>query len=249
LLAAPGSAGRASTPLRGPRISAADMPGVPGVVRRTRWADAVEPGVLAALPAAERQRQEVLHELLETERGYVADLQLVVTLFANPLRELGLVRSEEAASLFLNLPELLRVNQTLLASLEEALARPPGDPLYPQGAARVGEAFLACSAQFKLYAVYCANHPYIQSRLQALCASNSRLVAYLEDALARPECQDRALPPRQNGLQSLLILPVQRVCKYVPHYEISHVSGARVCVVRLPRRGGKGRGGEGVCRG
>eukprot|EP01104_Vermistella_antarctica_P021102 TRINITY_DN9334_c0_g1_i1.p1 TRINITY_DN9334_c0_g1~~TRINITY_DN9334_c0_g1_i1.p1 ORF type:complete len:755 (-),score=167.03 TRINITY_DN9334_c0_g1_i1:68-2332(-) len=159
-----------------------------------------------------RKRKAVVEELLQTERSYVQDLELLLRVFLTPLREKEILSKQELSALFSNIESLLPVNEHLLVDLEarfkydeeKASGEGATDAVPEQG---YGAIFANRGAHFKLYAVYCGNQHNVQERLEDLCAKNSDFKPFLDKCFRLPEC--RAL-----GLDSFLILPLQRICKY-----------------------------------
>jgi len=59
----------------------------------------------------------------------------------------------------------------------------------------------------KLYAVYCSNQPNIRNLVEAYKNEKEEFGAFLQKAFRRKEC-------RKLDMESFLILPLQRLCKY-----------------------------------
>lgn len=158
------------------------------------------------------RRQEILNELLDTERIYVENLEVIIQLFVHPAKEKKILTRVEIGSLFSNVESLYeQVNTKLLAHLE-ALIDPPergaGDSA--PGAAlllpSVGHLFLEVGDLFKLYAVYCSNQPNIHGRIIEF-KEKAEFSALLKSAFRNPRC-------RRLDLEAFLITPLQRLCKY-----------------------------------
>ena len=73
-------------------------------------------------------RGNVIKELIATERDYVNDLDVIVKVFIEPLREQALMNEKEILGVFLNVELLVAVNRELLAQLESAIALCPDEP-------------------------------------------------------------------------------------------------------------------------
>lgn len=91
---------------------------------------------------------------------------------------------------------LSKVNAPLLARLQK-LERPED----------IGLAFLDCVDLFKMYAVYCSNQARIIAIIDEAKASSLELKRLDEKAQDDPKT-------RNQSLRDLLILPMQRVCRY-----------------------------------
>lgn len=76
---------------------------------------AQKPVVKEDAATANRKRHGfILAELIQTEKDYVDDLEMIVELFLVPLRANKLVSKEEADGVFGNLPHLIPLNRQLL---------------------------------------------------------------------------------------------------------------------------------------
>jgi hypothetical protein len=72
----------------------------------------------------------------------------------------------------------------------------------------VGEIFLRFAKDMKRpYAIYCSNQPNVRTTLMEYQANNPALDKFVKAAFKRPEC-------RKLNLESFLIVPLQRLCKY-----------------------------------
>jgi RhoGEF domain/Variant SH3 domain len=67
----------------------------------------------------EQQRRHVVEELIATERDYVHDLEVVLSVFVEPLKTNNLVKLIDMQSLFSNIAVLAGFNATVLKQFEE----------------------------------------------------------------------------------------------------------------------------------
>lgn len=67
--------------------------------------------------AQRKHRKMVLAEILQTERDYVNDIEIVAVVFIRPLLEKNIISREDHTLLFSNLEVLVHVNQQLLNRL------------------------------------------------------------------------------------------------------------------------------------
>ncbi|KAL7746222.1 Rho guanine nucleotide exchange factor 3 [Sorochytrium milnesiophthora] len=180
----------------------------------------------ATLPRDQIKRQEVIYELIVTERDYIRDLELICETFLEPIRSRALLTTKQTATLFSNIEQLIPINKELLRSLEQR--RLEGRCVVND----IGDIFLQLAQYFKMYNVYCNNHPEAIDFLQTLMRAKKKkkngktsssspasmgggtsstvaanFVAFLH------ECKQN---PHLRGLElaSFLLLPVQRLCKY-----------------------------------
>ncbi|OUM66294.1 hypothetical protein PIROE2DRAFT_59475 [Piromyces sp. E2] len=65
------------------------------------------------------KRQEVIYEMIDTERDYVNDLSIIIELYIKPIRNNNLLQKKDLNTLFSNVEQLYGVNQELLSLFEE----------------------------------------------------------------------------------------------------------------------------------
>lgn len=151
------------------------------------------------LPKAELMRLSVVYELIETEVDYVRDLNVMISLHKKELLENKYVNEEEISIIFANVEELVPANQKFVDLL---LAKKDDNPLVTE----VGDVFQEVASSFAVYQNYCGNYP-----------TAMRLITTLSQ---KPEFKEALLKymnvPESRGLslESFLIKPVQRICKY-----------------------------------
>ena len=156
-----------------------------------------------------KMRKGITEELIQTERDYVRDLEITIRLFLSPIRRQKLLSGYEIASLFSNLEQLLPINKALLDDLEQTIRITNQSKetahLYSQW---IGEIFSAHVPKMNaLYSTYCSNQPNIHSRLTSYQSTYIEFKKHLETCFKHGEC-------RKLQLDSFLILPLQRICKY-----------------------------------
>ena len=71
-----------------------------------------------AATSAQKRHGFILAELVQTEKDYVEDLEMIVELFLVPLRANKLISKDEADGVFGNLPHLIPINRRLLENLK-----------------------------------------------------------------------------------------------------------------------------------
>eukprot|EP01137_Pigoraptor_chileana_P027971 Opistho-2@11321 len=171
----------------------------------------------------EQMRDNVIGEMMNTERSYVRDLGVLVERFMEPLKQEGCVSESDIPSLFSNIAAIRDFQAKFLVDLEAACAPPAppkdsgdgGDSDQPAVTSpptskddlpfRIGAAIIAHSESFRLYADYCANHPDALTTLHKH-EGNARLRSFLD---ARNPNREQSMT-----LESFLIKPVQRLLKY-----------------------------------
>ncbi|KAI8078061.1 uncharacterized protein B0P05DRAFT_587668 [Gilbertella persicaria] len=141
--------------------------------------------------APKNTRDKVVLELLETERKYVQDMEIL----QNYMRELQfkkIVSPDTIHYLFGNLNALVDFQRRFLIQLEEIAEKQPEEQ-------RIGHLFLQMEESFCVYEPYCANYYSAQD--------------LVVQETPRLQKLDHILNPIYE-LPSLLIKPVQRICKY-----------------------------------
>ena len=152
-----------------------------------------------------RRRYE--DELVFTEEDYVKKLQTVVKLFYNPLLTLSkdpnaehaIITGKDIMVIFSNLPILLKYNEVLLQKMQE---------WHDKGVGEIGKIFLGICDFLKIYIMYINNYTKASTYLTELMARNSKLADFVVRSCSDPECENL-------DLLSLLIMPVQRIPRYV----------------------------------
>ncbi|KAJ3100825.1 Myosin 10A, isoform D [Phlyctochytrium bullatum] len=155
---------------------------------------------LERIGKVEIQRQEVIFELIMTEKEYIRDLQLIINLFLSRMRTNAILPAKHLALVFSNIEQILPVNQELLRLLEQRRRTSLGV------LEQVGDIFLSVAQFLKMYTIYCGNQPEAMAFLKAQ-SGNAELTLFLQYCKLRPDC-------RGFDLGAFLLKPVQRICKY-----------------------------------
>ena len=150
------------------------------------------------------QRNMVLNEILSTERDFVADMENVLRIYVSEIRERDLLPKEDMDELFGNLDEICGLHKILLEAL--------GDTVKDGGS--VGAVFVAVLNEHgfdQAYKKYTLVNSNCKSVLERVTKNEKEFRRFLEsDELRR--LRDAGL--KRLDLESLLIKPVQRICKY-----------------------------------
>ncbi|XP_046677007.1 rho guanine nucleotide exchange factor 7 isoform X3 [Homalodisca vitripennis] len=158
-------------------------------------------------------RSVVLKDLIDSERAHVTELQGLMKNFLRPLENAEIMKTSEYQQLIGNLPEVVEVHETLLASLEEIANKAAAEQ-------RVGNLFLTTAPRLKqVHMTYCSSHP------RAVCI----LDRYKQELSTLMEANGAASP----GLLVLttgLSKPFRRLDKYAGmltemerHVEEAHI--------------------------
>lgn len=136
-------------------------------------------------------KSKVLKELVETERKYVNDLETLVA-YKEQLLNFSIISSEDLYMLFPNLNDILDFQRRFLVALE---INNLVDPKYQ----RIGSIFIHAQSFFKSY------EPWSIGQKAAIDFINSSSMKLKNNSL---------IIENELELQSFLIKPVQRLCKY-----------------------------------
>ncbi|TMS23511.1 Rho guanine nucleotide exchange factor 38 [Larimichthys crocea] len=146
------------------------------------------------------RRAKVIHELVQTEKDYLTDLELCIREVVQPLRNVQVV---DVDRLFTNMETVCEVSAALLHRLNEAMADP--DP----EAVVIGEVFIQAKAALEdVYKIYCYHHD----------DANMSLKTYEKEEEIKQHFTTCVLAlkgkPNLLDMGSLIIKPVQRIMKY-----------------------------------
>nr|XP_022287817.1 protein still life, isoforms C/SIF type 2-like isoform X1 [Crassostrea virginica] len=157
-----------------------------------------------------RNFRKLLTEILETEKTYVKNLEILSVRYLDPLSTVTFVTSLEIRQLSENLQEILRVQRLFLQSLKDEISKhshvftcDDPDGLGTMATA-VSKVFLSYAEEFKIYSSFCALYSKVQDILNS--EENDPLRNFLE---SQNETKEHC-----NSLESFIIQPVQRVLKY-----------------------------------
>ncbi|NWR47170.1 ARHG6 factor, partial [Regulus satrapa] len=140
----------------------------------------------------------VLQNILETERDYAKELQLLLGTYLRPLQSYDKLSAGDITALLGNMEEISAFQQTLNQALEEVAKLPDNQQ-------RVGGCFMNLMPQFRsLYLTYCANHP---SAVNVLTQHSDELEKFMES--------QGAASPGILILTTSLSKPFLRLDKYV----------------------------------
>eukprot|EP00013_Stygamoeba_regulata_P002586 CAMPEP_0177636664 /NCGR_PEP_ID=MMETSP0447-20121125/4557_1 /TAXON_ID=0 /ORGANISM="Stygamoeba regulata, Strain BSH-02190019" /LENGTH=787 /DNA_ID=CAMNT_0019138537 /DNA_START=40 /DNA_END=2403 /DNA_ORIENTATION=- len=143
-------------------------------------------------------RENIINEIIDTEKHYVRDMEIMRDVYLIPLREKNLLTKDELNSIFGNVELIITVNRQLLEALVIEVEKQHSD---------IGAAFLRVGQYLKVYSQYCNNQAVASRLVESLRASNLDFDGFLRYSSHRPES-------RKRSLESLMIMPVQRVCRY-----------------------------------
>lgn len=142
-------------------------------------------------------RKKVAEEIVSTERSYLSGLFAMGTHFGTPAQ--ALLSREDYDTLFGGSSMLAAVNKAFFADVETRVAH--WDDLHTT----IGDLFVTFAPYFKLYTSYVNNHAKADLLTKTLLLRNKAFKAMCE----------KGTEASGNTLQSFLILPIQRIPRYV----------------------------------
>ena len=150
------------------------------------------------------QRMSVLQEILNTERGYLTNLQTLIRA-KYALNQTRSITEQENFSIFSNVEELYAIHQNIAKMLDTRFLQTNDNDCWKVS---TGDIFLTLSASLTKYTNYVDNQAN-QNRAVSSCAQRKTFI----NALCKlPEFEQRDLVVVQ--FNSFLITPIQRMCKY-----------------------------------
>ena len=110
------------------------------------------------------ERKEIITEIVETEVKYGKDLRIIVEEFYRPMLVAGLLTSELLATIFLNVDELIQVNNKFAKMLKDAV-----DSTLDQGEedfqnVHIGAIFLESIGMLRAFESYCTRQVQIYQK-------------------------------------------------------------------------------------
>ncbi|XP_042588466.1 rho guanine nucleotide exchange factor TIAM1-like isoform X4 [Cyprinus carpio] len=177
------------------------------------------PSPISPLPVLFTPRQlsdadklrKVISELVDTERTYVKDLNILIERYLNPLQKERFLSQDELDVLFGNLAEMVEFQVEFLKTLEDGTRLVPDlDKLervdqFKKVLFSLGGSFLYYADRFKIYSAFCASHTKVPKVLTK-AKTDPEFKAFLAERNPRQQ--------HSSTLESYLIKPIQRVLKY-----------------------------------
>ncbi|KIJ49438.1 hypothetical protein M422DRAFT_27805 [Sphaerobolus stellatus SS14] len=139
----------------------------------------------------EVERRNIIRELVETERKYVQDLEVMQS-YSNALLQNHIIDQDTIHHLFPGLLKLLDFQRRFLISMEQTAEHSWKEQAW-------GKLFTSNEEDFQVYEPYCANYT---NATELLLAEEQNLMSLAD-----------VINPKSE-LPAFLIKPVQRICKY-----------------------------------
>eukprot|EP01101_Sappina_pedata_P000790 TRINITY_DN10973_c0_g1_i1.p1 TRINITY_DN10973_c0_g1~~TRINITY_DN10973_c0_g1_i1.p1 ORF type:complete len:552 (+),score=97.38 TRINITY_DN10973_c0_g1_i1:76-1731(+) len=151
------------------------------------------------------QKQMVLRELLETEKSYVRDLEIMLEFYEKPLIKSKMIKKEKIDLLFVNTEEILTINRSLLGEFQAIYGQ---NPDYNVSIPKLAHAFVTLSKEMvSPYKKFCGKHDETLLVYNKLMKKNSKFADFVKVQHDIPEVNHLML-------NSYMVKPIQRLCKY-----------------------------------
>lgn len=152
-----------------------------------------------------KDREYCAKELLSTERTYVESLNVLREIYLIPLQEnlkepKPLITQAQYKLFFGHLETIMNVNKMFLMGCEKVLSNYSADTL-------ISPLFHGYTHLFKSYTAYCNNFEAANSAIKQLKLSSPEFAAWIK-------VRDKDSRTNRLGMQSYLILPIQRIPRY-----------------------------------
>lgn len=169
------------------------------------------------------KRESIVHEIVSTEKNYVAKLGLVINYFLKPLTENAdsvtpFISRANLRAIFSELIVIHGLNSVLLTALEKAV-----DNASPISSARIGGVFVKIGSFLRWYHSYVSNYDLAFQTLKKLKTKTAAFRNFVSTTESKPELGF-------TDLESLLIQPIQRI----PQYNLLLADLAKVTTVAHP---------------
>uniref|UniRef100_A0A1A9WEK9 DH domain-containing protein n=1 Tax=Glossina brevipalpis TaxID=37001 RepID=A0A1A9WEK9_9MUSC len=138
-------------------------------------------------------RLQAIQEIVSSEKTYLQQLELLIKYFVKPLKAEKIIDEPSHVALFGQIEMIYNLNGEFLQELESDMDN-------------VAKAFLRMAPFFKLYSVYAFDYRNALLLLQHLVSKNAGFRRFSEMQESRSEVQRK--------LNSLMIVPIQRVPRY-----------------------------------
>ncbi|GAB6027465.1 hypothetical protein CHUAL_001722 [Chamberlinius hualienensis] len=170
------------------------------------WIDGVDREIIRHMKPKEKKRQDVINELLHTERTHVRNLKVLDKVFYRPMQNEQVLPSDQIKLLFPNLEAMIEIHSQLnnrlkLKKRESPIVGDIGDILLEMFDGAAGENFREAAATF------CKNQSIALEALKVRQKKDQKLAQFLADASSSPYC-------RRFELKDIIPTAMQRLTKY-----------------------------------
>ncbi|KAK9738832.1 PH domain [Popillia japonica] len=146
----------------------------------------------------DKKRQDCINELIQTEKAYIYDMNIVHEVFELPLLDSHVVERSDVEGIFVNWREIIQCNKNFLADLLERTN---------SGSDVIGDIICLHLPKMTAYITFCSKQLDSATLLQKLTETS----AAFRDVVRK--CQNN-VKTKGMPLSSFLIKPMQRITKY-----------------------------------
>lgn len=180
--------------------------------------------------ADDLHRHRTYCEMVETEKQFVQDMQILIKCFKYPLKRAldegrTILSEEDIKTVFSNAETILEINGELL----QTLCRDIADSTLRLSDS-IAHAFTSLMPFFRMYTEYCQNYWNAMDIVRRENESNRAFQGFLKFCANNPET-------KSLDLESYLIKPVQRICKYPLFFKeiLKHMASDHPCRKQLEK--------------
>ncbi|KAF8621825.1 hypothetical protein AX15_007493 [Amanita polypyramis BW_CC] len=179
-----------------------------GFTAKWEWNDLVSREMIKGMSKEEIKRQSVIFELIKGEMAFVRDLELIETLFVQPLRnaEPAIIPPEKLdqvlRDIFCNFAELHAHHRSLLNKLHDIQREE-----HPRIRSITAPLFDAALNFREAYMEYIPNYPIAEYRIDDEKARNSLFKHFHDQCLRHPDA-------RRLDMKSFINRPIPRLLRY-----------------------------------
>jgi hypothetical protein len=179
--------------------------GLNGERKQTLWIESVPKEISDSVSKEEQKRQEIIYEIIYTEKDFVDDLEILERLYMEPLRYANIIWDPtELEDFITQVFHNVSVIRQISTPLSQALLKRQEEKAVVE---RIGDIFLAHVDNFEPFVSYGAHQPYAKHHLDTAIQKYHELPRWLEQRERMPE--SRKLP-----IQSFLGRPTTRLARY-----------------------------------
>ena len=117
--------------------------------------DQQEAGLCCKCVKRRGERKEIITEIVDTEVKYGRDLRIIVEEFYRPMLVAGLLSSDQLASIFLNVEQLIQVNTSFTEKLKQALDEAAAVSDEDLFSVQIGILFINAMPMLQAFEAYC----------------------------------------------------------------------------------------------
>ncbi|XP_071388987.1 rho guanine nucleotide exchange factor 12-like [Centroberyx affinis] len=172
------------------------------------WQRLVSQGVLASLTPQEIKRQEVINELLYTERAHLRMLKVLDCVFYQRLNRDSILPPEDIKHIFTNLEEIIHLHVSITEQMTAIRKRSETSVI-----GQIGDDLLAWFSSEeeekikRAVGTFCSNQPSALELIKTRQKKDQRFTSFMQEAESNRLC-------RRLQLKDIIPVEMQRLTKY-----------------------------------